>query len=228
MHHRILDKFVFETIANTQYKDTDFEVKITAVDPFGEKYEGYSGTNTLSGGSAQISPTSTVFVGGVWQGKVKVLEIESSMSLITTSPDDKTGESNLFKVQDQNTGDLEIIVKNEFGNTIGGASVYCYPPQVTGLPMLWNGTSPDGIVIFKELLASGYTIYASKNGYDASQKIVVAVIPGRTTTTVITLTNPNPENNGVPGYPTAAVIAGIVSAIIFYKRRSTPITRTCP
>jgi N-acetylneuraminic acid mutarotase len=39
---------------------------------------------------------------------------------------------------------------------------------------------------------------------------------------------PAPANTGVPGYPTAAMIAGLLSALILYKRRSTLVTRTRP
>jgi len=73
MHSNVLERFVFNSISNTQYKDVEFDIIITALDPYGETYDSYSGTNTLSGNNAQISPTSTgVFEKGVWRGKVKI------------------------------------------------------------------------------------------------------------------------------------------------------------
>jgi sugar lactone lactonase YvrE len=99
MHSNVLDRFVFNPISNTQIKDNEFDIIITAKDPFGEKLESYSGINSLTGSNAQISPTSTgQFIEGIWQGRVKVLEITSSIRLITTNSDGKSGESNSFEV----------------------------------------------------------------------------------------------------------------------------------
>jgi DNA-binding beta-propeller fold protein YncE len=135
LHHRVLDKFVFEAIANTQKKDVEFDVTIKAVDPYGEKLEAYSGTNTLSGSGAQISPTSIEFMNGVFRGKVKVLEASSSMRLITTSSDAKTGESNSF----------EVLLPDSDNRTPTEISCEAKISYVAGFISSW--TTPEGFTI---------------------------------------------------------------------------------
>ncbi len=99
MHSNVLDRFVFNPIPNTQVKDSEFDVTITAKDPFGETLESYSGTNSLMGSNISISPTSTgQFINGVWHGRVKVLEVKSQMNIQTINSDGKSGESNSFEV----------------------------------------------------------------------------------------------------------------------------------
>jgi hypothetical protein len=116
MHSNVLERFLLNAITSPQYKDEEFDVTITAIDPFGERYEGYSGTNTLSGSDVQISPTSTdAFVNGIWSGRVKVLEAKSSTYLTTTSLEGKSGRSNSFEVVIRTPPTLDHFVFDPVG-----------------------------------------------------------------------------------------------------------------
>jgi len=165
------------------------------------KPDGSTSTRTVSTGSdgsclELYIPTET----GSWSIKAS-WEGDSTYSGATS----QTLEINV--VEAPSPSSLKIIVKDENGDPISGATV-----SSTSRPnsqQTLSGTSgADGSVLFSDLESGSYTFQASKSDY-VSKSGSVSAKAGETTELTITLEKEKPKG-GIPGFPYESIILGLM------------------
>lgn len=109
------------------------------------------------------------------------------------------------------TGNVKVTIVDEKDSLIPGATVKTIttPTEQTSLE---GTTSTDGTATFGNIRVGSYAFNASKTGYKANTGTGQAV-EDQTNTIKIVLTR---NNAGVPGYPSEAVLVGLILIIGYF------------
>jgi len=142
--------------------------------------------------------------------------------------------------EEQALGTLRIRVYNETRAPLSGVTVYS-SSQPEGQSSLEGTTSSDGEVTFEDVIAGEYFIKAMKQEYESSISIG-GVALGDTLELVFYLEEtetepepepspasspepsispsptPEPEQGGIPGFPTQAVVLGVLLSLFILKK----------
>ena len=107
------------------------------------------------------------------------------------------------------TGDITVTVKDSSGNAVAEASVSSTSTP-SGQAALSDVTAANGTTTLSGVMPGSYTIQAGKTGYNTNSGSVT-VVAGSVATLSITLQTQSTSNSGgVPGYPSEAIIIGLV------------------
>ena len=175
------------------------------------KPDGSTSTRTISTGSdgsysELYIPTET----GSWS--IKASWEGDSTYIGATS---QTLEFNVVEAPPPSS--LKIIVKDENGNPVSGATVSS-TSQPNGQQTLSGTSGTDGSVLFSDVESGSYSFQASKSGY-VSKSGSVSAKAGETTELTITLEKEKPEG-GIPGFPYGAIIIGLLIGVSLLSRRA--------
>ncbi len=197
----------------TQATGEAFNIKITAVDQYGNAVTSYTGTNTLTASIGAISPTTTgSFVAGVWTGSV-TLNTAGTISISTNDGNGHPGTSNTFTVYAPTLKDFTFTATGGYGGNIGTQAAG------TAFSITITAYDQDGNVLTS--YAGPYTLTDTSGSltytgsFNAGVLTASVTITKATTTDVITIKDTASGINAASNQFTvnhSATIAGITVA----------------
>lgn len=150
------------------------ELSITFTKPDGSTFLRTTTTGSDGSYSDYYSPTET----GSWN-------VKASWEGNTVHEGSTSQTLEFSVVEAPPPGSLKIIVKDENGNLISGATVSS-TSQPSGQQTLGGSSGTDGSVLFSDVKSGSYTFQASKNGY-VTKSVSVSAKAGETTELTITI-----------------------------------------
>ena len=159
--------------------------------------EGLSYFPGLMPGNYNIQINKTGFVGG--SQTITVVEGQTASKQI---------QMNMRPV----LGKIKITVKDAGEKLVFGAAI-ASTGQPNGQPVLSGATNANGAAEFSEVMLGGYTLQASKSGYD-SGSTQGNVVAGSVSELSITL-QAQSSGGGIPGFPYEALILGFLISGVY-------------
>jgi uncharacterized repeat protein (TIGR01451 family) len=186
---RGVDHFSWNTIPSPQNVNQPFSVTVTARDADDFTVSNFTGTVSLRGLPAAVSPTNSgTFTEGVWRGSVTLSQPAAKTSLVADDGAGHTGTSDLFDAV--LTNDVSITISAEPDPVAAGTSL-------TYLLVVANSGTADATgVTVSNILPSNVTIISvapSQGDWQETNGVITASlgsIPGCTNATITLVVAP--------------------------------------